>query len=312
MIRIKQKLADTYHDFPTPLQKGKYLFIFCMIIVPVVGFAIFYVTTNINSILLAFQRFTGYDEEGHEQYQWGFYQFKTAYESMTSDDGVLLLALKNTLIFFLTTSLLLPVNFIVSYFLYKKVAGEKVFTVLFFLPHIVSSLVMVSMFKNIISVNGIVAEIIGTWGMKMPKLLTQDETAMKTILAYCIWLGIPGNMILLRGAMSRVSTELIDASRIDGCGNWGEMKNVILPGTFGTVSTLFVLSLGGIFTASGPILLFTNGNYKTMTIDFYIFNEVKNRASYELPSAVGLIFTAVALPITLISRKIADQLYTED
>lgn len=312
MIRFRQKLADAYHDFPTSLQKGKYVFILCMIIVPVVGFAIFYVTININSILLAFQKFVGYDEEGHEQYQWGFYQFKTAFELLTSDDGVLRLALKNTLIFFLTNTLLLPVNFIVSYFLYKKVAGEKLFTVLFFLPHIVSSLVMVSVFKNIISVNGIVAEIIGKWGIQMPKLLTQDETALKTILAYCIWLGIPSNMILLRGAMSRVSTELIDASRIDGCGNWGEMKNVILPGTFGTVSTLFILSLSSIFTSSGPILLFTNGQYKTMTLDFYIFNEVKNMASFELPSAGGLIFTVIALPIVLIARKTADKLYTED
>ena len=311
MMKFKQKLAETYQDFPKSLQKGKYLFILCMIIVPVVGFAVFYVTVNINSILLAFQRFTGYDEEGYEQYQWGFYQFRTAYRLLV-DDGVLLLALKNTLIFFLTTTLLFPVNFIVSYFLYKKVAGEKAFTVIFFLPHIVSSLVMVSAFKSIIDVNGIVAEIIGLWGMKMPKLLTQDETALKTILFYCIWMGIPGNMILLRGAMSRIDAELIDASRIDGCGNWGEMKHVILPGTFGTVSTLLILSFGGIFTASGPILLFTNGQNKTMTIDFYIFNEVKNLGSYELPSAVGLIFTVIALPIALISRKIADRLYTED
>lgn len=52
-----------------PLRKGKTLFIFCMVIVALVNFAIFYVAVNINSIIMAFK---WYDADlGYHVISWG-------------------------------------------------------------------------------------------------------------------------------------------------------------------------------------------------------------------------------------------------
>ena len=49
--------AKRYEDFPKPLRKHKYIFIFAMLILSVISFAVFYVGINLQSILLAFRKF---------------------------------------------------------------------------------------------------------------------------------------------------------------------------------------------------------------------------------------------------------------
>ena len=76
-----------------------------------------------------------------------------------------------------------------------------------------------------------------------------------------------------------------------------------MPMVWPTLTTLIVFTFVGIFTASGPILLFTKGQYDTVTISYWILSVVMNPAGdARYASAVGLIFTLVALPIVLLVK----------
>jgi ABC-type sugar transport system permease subunit len=70
-----------------------------------------------------------------------------------------------------------------------------------------------------------------------------------------------------------------------------------------TLSTQLLFSISSIFVASGPILLFTKGQFKTMTIGYFILEQVE-WGSYEYPAAIGLFFTLISIPIILITRKL--------
>lgn len=298
---------------PKSLRKGKTVFILAMIALAMFNFILFYVVVNINSILLALKEFVGYSETGDVIYKFSLGNFVRLWNDITDPEvSVIGPALINTLIFFvMQTFILLPLCFFISYFLYKKVFGYKVFRFVFFLPNIISSVVLVAMFQNLIAVNGPIAAIMRHFGGKMPSLLTDERTAKWVILAYCMWTGFGVNVVLYQGAMSRIPESTIEAGKLDGVGMWREMVSIIIPMMWPTLSTTIILAMTGIFTASGPMLLFTQGKFDTMTISYWIFDQVNFSNSYEYPSAIGLTFTLLGLPIVLGCRRLMNRVYED-
>ena len=101
----------------------------------------------------------------------------------------------------------------------------------------------------------------------------------------------------------------IESAKLDGVNSMQELFLIITPMVWSTFSTLFILSFIGIFSASGPILFFTNGAYNTTTLSYWIFLQVKDNATYNYPSAVGLFFTIIGVPLTLIVWKVTNMIH---
>jgi ABC-type sugar transport system permease subunit len=131
--------------------------------------------------------------------------------------------------------------------------------------------------------------------------LTDTSTATLTIVLYSFWGGFGTSLLVFVGAMNRVPSEIIDAGQIDGCGMGREFFSIIVPMVWETLSTMLLLTSMSVFTATGPILYFTRGNFETKTLSFFIFFETYN-GSYNYPSAVGMFFTIIALPIVAFGR----------
>ena len=273
----------------------------CLLLLPaVLHFCIFYIYINSQSFLLAVKDDNGFT---WEYMRMVFRQFSTSGSEIT-------LALKNTMIFFIVGNFVMfPLALLFSYLLYKKLAGYKYFRIVFFMPSIISAVVMVTLYKNI--VNGPISEI---W-MKitgtnyMPLFLNSSEYALKFILLYEFWLGIAGNMIIYSGTMNRIPMEVIESAKIDGIGFWGELFYMVIPLIWPTISTMLLLSFVNIFGASGPILLFTQGDYNTTTIAYWIFEQSTSlNPEYNYAAAMGMVFTFVQLPIVFIVRYVNKKL----
>ncbi len=301
-----------YDPMPKSMQKNKYLFVGSMVFLAVVNFVIFYCAVNVNSIMLAFKEFIGYSETGKELYRFSWHNFEILFKQLRDPASDILPALKNTIIFFVSNTLvMLPLCYFVSYFLYKKIFGFRVFRVVFFIPSILSAVVLVTVFKEMIKTDGPLSKMLLIFGYKMPSLLTSPLTAKWVIVAYTMWTGFGVNVILYQGAMSRIPDSIIEAGELDGVTSFGELFRIITPMMWPTLSTTIILSLTGIFTASGPILLFTEGKYDTFTISYWIYSQVTFSKSYEYPSATGLFFTAIGLPIVLTVRYFINKVYDD-
>ena len=301
-----------YDPMPKSMQKNKYLFVGSMVFLAVVNFVVFYCAVNVNSIMLAFKEFIGYSETGKELYRFSWHNFEILFKQLRDPASDILPALKNTVIFFVSNTLvMLPLCYFVSYFLYKKIFGFRVFRVVFFIPSILSAVVLVTVFKEMIKTDGPLSKMLLIFGYKMPSLLTSPLTAKWVIVAYTMWTGFGVNVILYQGAMSRIPDSVIEAGKLDGVTGFGELFRIITPMMWPTLSTTIILSLTGIFTASGPILLFTEGKYDTFTISYWIYSQVTFSKSYEYPSATGLFFTAIGLPIVLTVRYFINKVYDD-
>lgn len=283
-----------------------------MLALPFIHWLVFWLYVNSSSIIMAFQdsRTGAFTLEN----------FVLFWESLTSTYGEIKVALLNTLIYFTTSIVvIMPISFLVSYFIYKRIAGYRIFRIIFYLPAIVSAVAMVAAYNNFIDPKGPLGIVVKFFGGSMDPegLLGNERTATLTILIYTVWTGFGGNMLLFGGAMTRIPVELLESARLDGVGPWRELTSIILPLVWSTVTTVIIVALAGIFSASGPILLFGGGNKnKTTTLSYWIFmqvygsGKVGGSGSYNLVSCAGLCFTLVGVPIILGIRKLLERIPT--
>lgn len=243
----------------------EWLFVYGMLLIPLIQFAIFYIWINANSIIMAFREFTfEWDENDNEIYVWSFYNFTRFFKEWSNPESVIVSALMNTLKYFAAGVIMVPVTFFVSYFLYKKIWGYKMFRVVFFLPSIVSAVLFVTTYIELIKFGGALSTVWSWFGAELPELINDPERTTGTIIAFTIWTGFGVNMILYQSAMSRVPQEIIEASKLDGCPWYKELWSIIIPMVWSTVSTTLILQFTTLFNSTGPILLFADAGRQAL------------------------------------------------
>lgn len=300
MVQLNVKKRNPRSTF------SKYFFLFVLLIGPIINWALFWLVANLSSIGLAFT-----DARTEEL---TIVNFKDVWQNFTSRDGTLLLALINTAKYFFTNLLfVIPMSMIIGFFIYKKIFLYRVFNVIFYLPCVISAVALTRVYTEFLASNGPLDQL---FNLRIPPegLLGRSKTATSTILLYTVWTGFSSNILLFVGAMTRIPIEILESAKLEGCGPAREIVSIILPLIFPTLSSMMILAFTGLFTASGPILLFCpNGENNTMTLSFWIFKqvygsgEVGGTGSYNLVSATGLCLTVIGVPIILFVRWLVEK-----
>lgn len=282
-----------------PLEKA---FIFAVLVGPVIHFLVFWVGVNINSILMAFQLPTG---------GWSLFTLELVFKNI-KEGGDLLIAIKNTFIYFSISVITIPFHVIIVYFFFRKIRAYRFFQVVFYLPSIISTLIICQMFQDIIKPEGPIGLLLAKVFQidEIPYFLQNSQYAMKTMVVYTLWTGWGGNMLLLGGALARIPIETLEAGRIDGVNTFQELAYMIFPLLWPTISTFLILAMTGILTASGPILAMTKGDFNTTTISYWIYDKMyyTGTAAYNEVAATGLVFTVIGVPIILLLRYFIEKI----
>lgn len=294
-----------------PIKKERLLFIICCCILPVIQWLIFYVYANGSAFVMAFT---------NKNKELSLDNFVRLWEELKAMDSYLITAIKNTALTFCILLCAYPFKVLVSYFIYKKVPGSGVYRVLFFLPSIIFSVAISLVFRQLISVNGFIAQGVQEFmGLDYtPDLLADSRFANTVVLLHMLWLGFPGELIIWGGTFSRIPTEVLESGRIDGVNWWQEFTMITVPLVWPTLALQMVMMFCGIFSASGAVFLLTGGEFKTMTLSVWMYLQVYNVAgsidtsnAFNYMSAVGLIMTVIAITISLGIRKWTDKVFSE-
>lgn len=285
--------------FKNKFEQRKFWFLVCVFAFPILHFLVFWLYINVSSIGLAFVNKAGLWND--------FANFKWVFQAFKADDVRINMSigLRNTFLWWCSHIAQLLIAFVLTYFFYKKLSGYKFFRVVLYLPAIVSTVVMVGVFKKFVEINGPLATLYKMiFNREMPDLLYSTKYAMGTMLIYNFWNGYGVSIILFSGAMSRISTEIIESARLDGVSAVKEMTRIIVPLIWPTVTTQIILSVAGLFGMSGPVLLFTNGDYGTTTLNFIMFQQYYEFGQIERSAAIGLLITLISIPLVVFSRLI--------
>ena len=286
----------------------KNLFLVTMLAIPVLHFFVFWLYLNVNSFVLAFKNLVG---------DWvGWANFKWYFNNLLSDSPAVNMqeAIRNTIIFWLFGFLVeSPLSILISYFFYKRIRGYKAYKIITYLPCIIGTAVMVAAFKGFIRSEGPLDAIVQWFGGNpVPKFLYDSRYAMGTILFYNLWSGFGINLILYSGAMERIPKEVVEYAMLDGITPIKEILHITFPLIWSTWSITFILSIGNIFTSSGPILLMTGGEYGTMTIAYSMYQQVYFYKQITRAAAIGSFFTLLGVPLVMFSRWVVNKIRTPE
>ena len=269
---------------------------------PVLHFCVFYVYVNANSIAMAFQNVDPVTGE----ITWTFANFADQFKFLTTGPAlnmlrVSLLGYVIHLVVGLTTGLMF------AYYVYKKRTMSSMFRVLMFLPSIIPAIVLVTIYRYFAD-NAFPEIIAGLFNLtETPQgLFSNNETRLAVIIFYDIFVSFGTSVLVYTNKMDSIEPSLIEAAKIDGATQFQEFWHIVLPMTFSTISVFLVTGVASIFM--NQMFLFSFYGWAPPadldTFGYYFFRKTSEATTYNDKqslcslSALGLIFSAIAIPLT--------------
>lgn len=306
---LKKGLALLGLGKSTNSKKTK-IFLFCMMFLPFlfgVGYDFF---NKIFTIKLMFSDAAGTG--------FGVYYIEQAFRELSSSASPISIAIRNALVMPLVFNFLfLPFQLVTAYFLYRKIPMTNAFRIILYLPVLISQIVTSTIFFVVFQSDGALVTQLAKWGVEIPVdgLFQSNKTSMLMIYLYQFWVGSGVTMTLATAAMNGVNPEMIEASRIDGIGFWGEFFHMIIPSMYPMLSVWFVQNMGCGMGFYAEILLFTPDPLLSETFSAaYLITEkakVLGRAQYEA-AGYGFIFTLIAIPLIYGTRKLLERIVPDN
>jgi len=288
----------------------KTLFVLGILAYPAVMFLVFYVFINFNSVIMAFQKFDIY---GNKTF-YGFNNFAAYFEKMFAGGGSLVaISVKNSLLMYVINLVIcMPLYIFFAYMLFKKCFLNKTIRFIVMIPQVVSSFVICLLFKNF--TGGGLPDMMAALGVKdFPNLLKDVRYMFGTSLFYMIWISFSGSLIVYPNAMNEIDGGIIESAQIDGVRNmFQELRYIILPMIFPTLSTFLITGFAGIFLNCGPLIEFYmyDADVNVYNMGYYFISQVMkgDKIGYPELAAGGIILTLVSAPLTYLLKYVFDRL----
>lgn len=211
-------------------------------------------------------------------------------------------AVKNTFIYAITTvptSILFAL--VLAYVLNGKVFGKKIFRTCFFIPYISSIVALSAVFKFLFRDDGIVNNLLRTFGMEGIKWMADERFTKMPIILLMIYTAVGYNLIIYMAAIQNVPKEYYEASMLDGATGFKQFCHITFPLISPTTFYLLVVRLIAAFKVFASINIFVMGDYARSNTSLVV--EVYEKAfryyKFGYASAEAFVLFVIILIITL-------------
>lgn len=207
--------------------------------------------------------------------------------------------------------LIVPIIFAL---LLSEVPGKKfrkTIQTITYLPHFLSWVILATILKNFLSLEGMVNAIVSWFGGD-PVIFLQSNKWFRFILIISdIWKGFGYSSIVYLAAIMNIDPQLYEAAAIDGASRFKRVIHVTLPGMLPIIILMLVLSLGNVLSANFDQVfnLYNSVVYETGDIlDTWVYRTAFGIGhNYGLATAVGLLKSVISTVLIVISYKLADK-----
>ena len=222
--------------------------------------------------------------------------------------------LKNNIVLLLFIPIQLFAGVIVATLLYEEVFGWKFFRSMYYIPQIISPVVIGFLFSMLFSLEGPVNTILINIGLERLAVnwLGSGTTGLIIIILCLVWINIGWQGILVLGGMSSISPAVLEASRIDGAGYWTRLFRIILPMIVRVIEYSCIVSVIWTFTGLFPFIhTMTQGGpgYETTTVDYMIYLKAfVTGTRLGEACAIAVILFLLVLILTIVQRTVTNKL----
>jgi len=226
-------------------------------------------------------------------------------------DALFFKSIRNTLIFLVIH---IPLQIAVALFfavqLNKKIKFRGFFRALFFLPVIVSGVVITILWEQLYSYEtGLLNLILTNFGFGRIPWINSPEWAMPSIAIMATWKNVGLYIILFMVGLQGIPRYLYEAAEIDGAKPWQRFFFITVPALNSTMLLVVILSTIGGFSLFIEPFVMTGGGPMNSTLSamLYIYNQAFYFGHMGYAATLGFFFAFVILMVVLIQKKVVER-----
>ncbi len=265
-----------------------------------IGFIVFTAGPMIASLILSFTRYDGRNPAEfigfsnftgliHDKYVWN--------------------SLKVTFKFaFLSIPIGIVCGFLLAYMLNMNVPGMKGWRTLYYLPSLISGVVVAMLWRGLFDDQyGVINFLIRQFGGSAPKWLLDPKYTLYCFLFLSVW-GCGGGMIIYLSGLQGIPTELYEAAELDGCNRWQQLWHVTIPQMTPILFYQLIMGIIGTFQYFAEPMVLTKGGpaHSTEFFNLYLYNNAFKYQKMGYASALAWILFVIILLLTMLVFKSSD------
>ncbi|MCL2867433.1 MAG: sugar ABC transporter permease, partial [Clostridia bacterium] len=130
---------------------------------------------------------------------------------------------------FLSVPLQLAFALLVAVIFKKNRPGVKVYRAVYYLPSLFGGSIAVAvLWRNIFNRNGMLNQILATFGIKGQNWISEPGTALYTLIILAVW-QFGASMVIFLASLKQISNDYYEAATIDGAGKVRQFFQITLP-----------------------------------------------------------------------------------
>lgn len=287
--------------------KSKKLFIGLSVIPAVILFFIFMIIPTINVFWMSL-------------FKWGGLSNNKKFVGLNNfiilfKDEKFIKSFQNTLflIVFVSIVTLVLAIALAAILIRKDIKFNNFFRVVFYLPNILSVVVISAIFSAILDPNqGIINATLGLFKLEnwQRMWLGDPKTVVWCISIAMIWQAVGYYMVMYMSAMSSVPESLYEAADLEGASKIHQFFSITLPLVWGTVRTtltFFIISCINLSFLFVTVMTSGGPDGASETVLGYMYKQAYGNSSYGYGMAIGVVIFLFSFGLSLILSKITER-----
>jgi len=227
------------------------------------------------------------------------------------DDPLFFTSLKNTLVFLgIHIPLQIVVALLFALLLNARIRGRGFFRALYFLPVVVSGVVVTILWQQLYSYDyGVLNSILRVFDLGPIPWIADPRIAMPAIAVMATWKNVGIYIVLFLAGLQTIPHDLYEAASVDGATPTRQFFSITLPMLNPTVVVIIVLStIGGFSLFIEPYVLTGGGPMQsTLSGMLYIYNQGFYFSHMGYAATLGIVYAIIILLVVLVQRKVVER-----
>lgn len=203
----------------------------------------------------------------------------------------------------------LPMIFAILLNELRSVRYKKTVQTISYLPHFVSTVVMVSMITTITSPSlGIIAKMVRASGGTPKNYLAEPGYFVPINVISGAWQSMGWDAVIYVSALASIDQGLYEAARIDGANRFRQVWHVTLPGLLPTFIIIFIMRMGQMLNVNFEKVYLLQNNLNLPASEMlptFSYKTGMESRNYGYATAVGLFNSVISLFLVIIANQIS-------
>lgn len=217
----------------------------------------------------------------------------------------------NTLQFlFVHIPLQIGIALLLAYFLNEKLALRAFFRASFFLPVVISGVVVTILWQQLYGLEtGILNRLLISFGLGRVDWLSNPKIAIVSIAIMATWKNVGLYVILFLVGLQTVPRSYYEAAEVEGATAWQQFRYITLPAINPTIFMVVILSTVGGFSLFIEPYIMTDGGplNSTLSAMLYIYKQAFGYYHMGYSATLGIFFAILIMGVVALQKMFLEK-----